>query len=179
LKLFKTILFLFNNISKNNIANYEVKTFCNIDLNLLKQNGIKYIISDIDQTIVSQNSNNISKEVLKKIRQIEDIFGNKSLCFLTNEYSKTRAKIFCHKYNLIIIDSKEYKKPLPNAFMTAISYFGTNINKSEICFIGDRIFTDIIGANCLGMYTIKLQQPYNILSDNFITKLLRKIENII
>ncbi len=167
----------FKLLNKNNYcADYNYKTFQEIPFSLLKKKGIKYIISDIDQTIVSQSNNLLSESMQKKLEEVQELFGQNSFCLLTNEPSDKRTKYF-NLFDIDVIDSKKDKKPCINAFLNASNYFGEKIKLDTICFIGDRLFTDIIGANNAGMITIRV----NVLdtkSDTFITSILRRIEKI-
>ena len=165
---------LFN--KKNCCANYHYKTFQDIPFSLLKERGIKYIISDIDQTIVSQSNNLLSDSMQKKLKEIQSLFGKNSFCLLTNEPSTQRTDYF-NLFDIDVINSQKDKKPCINAFLNASHYFGENITPDAICFIGDRVFTDIIGANNARMLTIQVD-VVDIQSDSFITSLLRKIEKI-
>ena len=167
----------FKLFNKNNCcANYHYKAFQDIPFSLLKEKGIKYIISDIDQTIVSQSNNLLSESMQKKVEEVQSLFGKESFCLLTNEPSEERTKYF-NLFDMDVIDSKKDKKPCINAFLNASNYFGNNISVDTICFIGDRVFTDIIGANNAGMITIRVD-VLDTKSDSFITSILRHIEKI-
>lgn len=160
------------------IPNQVESKFIDIDFNLLKKRGIKYIITDVDQTIVPQSSNEISKEVCNKLEEIKKIFGNSSICFLTNEPSEKRHDILFNQVVIKTIDTHGIPKPLPEAFNYALQYFNMDMDdyKKEVCFVGDRIWTDIIGANNINLYTIKVD-PYDRNSDRYITSILRRVEN--
>ena len=167
----------FKLLNKNNYsADYNYKTFQDIPFSLLKEKGIKYIISDIDQTIVSQSNNLLSESMQKKLKEIQFLFGKDSFCLLTNEPSNERTKYF-NLFYIDVIDSKKDKKPCINAFLKASNYFEENIDVDSICFIGDRVFTDIMGANNAGMTTIRVD-VLDTKSDSFITSILRHIEKI-
>lgn len=164
-------------LNKNNCnANYNYMKFQDIPFSLLKEKGIKYIISDIDQTIVSQSNNIVLPSMQKKLKEVQSLFGKNSFCLLTNEPSQERTEYF-KLFNIDVIESKKDKKPCINAFLNASNYFGENIDTDTICFIGDRVFTDIMGANNAGMTTIRVA-VLDKKSDSFITSLLRYIEKI-
>jgi len=167
----------FKLLNKNNCnADYNYKIFQDIPFSLLKEEGIKFIISDIDQTIVSQSNNKLSQSMQNKLKEVQSIFGKDSFCLLTNEPSIERTNYF-NFFDIDVIDSRKDKKPCINAFLHASNYFGEKINPNTICFIGDRVFTDIMGANNAGMKTIRVD-VLDPKSDNFITYILRYIEKL-
>jgi HAD superfamily phosphatase (TIGR01668 family) len=63
-------------------------------------------------------------------------------------------------------------KPLPRAFRRAMSVMGTDIPST--CAIGDQVFTDMLGANWLGMKTVLVQPLSRRESPH--TRLIRLIE---
>jgi HAD superfamily phosphatase (TIGR01668 family) len=160
------------------IPNQTEDRFTTIDFNLLKKNGIKYIISDIDQTLLPQSSNQLSVDVCRKIEEVKTIFGKSHICFITNEPSTQRTASFLKQVSVDTIDTQGYQKPSPFTFNQAMLYFNDSAKANEVCFIGDRIWTDIIGANNVNMYTIKVA-PYDINSDRDITKIMRIFENML
>jgi HAD superfamily phosphatase (TIGR01668 family) len=160
------------------IPNQIENKFTTINFNLLNEQGIKYIVLDIDQTLLPQSGNQLSIDVCSKIEEIKTIFGSSHICFITNEPSAQRTASFLKQVSVDIINTQGYQKPSPFAFNQAILYFDNNVKADEICFIGDRIWTDIIGANNVNMYTIKVA-PYDINSDRDITKIMRIFENML
>src|SRR3989338_3919078 len=75
-----------------------------------------------------------------------------------------------------VIDMK-YKKPNPKAFRQALEYFN-NPDSDKVAMVGDRLFTDIIGAKGVGFYTI-LVKPIEPKKDPLYIKLARPVEEFI
>ena len=68
------------------------------------------------------------------------------------------------------------KKPSPDAFGQALDFL--KLSPQESGMVGDRIFTDIIGANHIGMKTV-LVKPLNRKTDPvFLVTLPRFFENM-
>lgn len=66
-------------------------------------------------------------------------------------------------------------KPVPLGFWRAMAIMGTR--PATTALIGDQLFTDVLGGNLLGMYTI-LVEPLS--QDEFpTTRLVRRIERLI
>ena len=54
--------------------------------------------------------------------------------------------------DLGVISSPVGGKPFPRAFRSALSALGASVKNTLV--IGDQIFTDILGGNRIGLYTI-------------------------
>jgi len=68
-----------------------------------------------------------------------------------------------------------FKKPTHNVFDKIIQHFA--VLPSQCAFIGDRVFTDIIGANMAGMFSV-LVDPIKKENDPIYVSVPRKIERI-
>ena len=53
------------------IPNQYVKSYKDVDLLQLKKNNIKLFILDIDNTLVKSNSNKISEDAIRFVKQIK------------------------------------------------------------------------------------------------------------
>lgn len=66
-------------------------------------------------------------------------------------------------------------KPVPVGFWRAMAIMGTR--PATTALVGDQLFTDVLGGNLLGMYTI-LVEPLS--PDEFpTTKLVRRLERLV
>lgn len=140
-----------------------------IDYNKLYNNGYRGIIFDIDNTLVHHGDDS-TKEVDELFKEIQNI-GFKTLLLSNN--GEKRIKNFLKNIDSLYICNAE--KPKINNYLKAIKMM--DIKKEEAIFIGDQIFTDILGANRSGIANIlvKFIQQNNEVN---IGK-RRKIEKII
>ena len=67
------------------------------------------------------------------------------------------------------------KKPLPTGFRRACKRLG--IKPEQAAVVGDQLFTDMLGGNLLGAYTV-LTEPYELESMKFF-KIKRACERFI
>lgn len=141
---------------------YSVDT---ISIEHLKQQGIKGVILDLDDTLISQNSNEISKE---RAIWLQEIISNFNVYLVTNNRSLNRIRIFQSQFNIpaIIKAGKPGKKSL----LLAIKKM--NLNFDEIVMIGDRLFTDVFAGNRVGVKTF-LVTP---IRESKIFKWVRQLE---
>lgn len=143
------------------------KSFYDVNLYKLKEEGIKVIASDLDNTIVAHNdphSSRIVKEQLDKIKMLGFEF------VIISNNNKGRVEKFCRD-----LDVKHYSnamKPLKKTFKKML--IDLDCTNEEIVLIGDQVLTDIIGSNRMNIQSI-LVEPICV-KDSFNTKFNRLIE---
>lgn len=149
---------------------YEyVDSVFSIDYNKLYNKGYRGIIFDIDNTLVHHGDDS-TKEIDELFITIQNI-GFKTLLLSNN--NEERVKRFLNNIDSLYICDAE--KPKVDNYIKAVEMM--NIKKEETLFIGDQIFTDILGANKSGIANI-LVKFIRIKGETKIGK-RRKIENII
>ncbi|RKD34596.1 YqeG family HAD IIIA-type phosphatase [Thermohalobacter berrensis] len=150
--------------------NQIVDSVFDIDLLELKERGFKCIIVDIDNTLIAWDKKHATKKVINWFEKVQ-MLGFK-VCIASNA-TKSRVVKFNDKVKVLAIyrAAKPRKKP----FKKAIKLMKTTPEKTVV--IGDQIFTDILGGNRLGAYTV-LVSP---ISDKelIFTKFIRKLEKLV
>lgn len=136
----------------------------------LQTMGIRGIIVDMDNTLVPWNDRTVQPRLadwLSGLRQ-----SGFRLCIVSNNTADRGEKL---AVELGIPAIWHAIKPRRRAFRKAIARM--ELSNEEVAVIGDQIFTDVLGGNRLGLYTI-LVTP---LSDKeFIgTRLVRRIERMV
>lgn len=117
-----------------------------IDYNELYNKGYRGIIFDIDNTLVHHGDDS-TKEIDELFRIIQNI-GFKTLLLSNN--NEERVKRFLNNIDSLYICDAQ--KPKVTNYIKAIEMM--NIKKEETLFIGDQVFTDILGANKSGIANI-------------------------
>ena len=141
-----------------------------ITLELLKESKIKGLILDVDNTLIDYDKKLLegTKEWCDNLKQ-----NNIKICILsnTNKVKKVEkvAKILDLEYIYFA------HKPNKKGFYKAQKLLGLKVE--EIAAVGDQIFTDVIGGNKVGMFTI-LTKPIDK-RDISITKIKRPFEKIV
>ena len=119
---------------------YEyVESVFEIDFNKLYERGYRGIMFDIDNTLVPHGEDSTQK-VDDFFRELNSI-GFKTL-LLTNN-NKERTERFNKNIGTLYICDGD--KPKPDNYLKGLEML--NLKKDEVVFIGDTIFTDIVGAN--------------------------------
>lgn len=126
-----------------------------LDLKRLKGLGLKGLIIDLDDTLVPRNSNLLPPEAISWIGRARQYF---SICITSNSLKRPfKVREFAR---ILGVPSLIFAfKPLPLALLYSLKILKTSAK--ETALIGDQIFSDILGGNLLGLYTIlvKYQTP--------------------
>lgn len=144
-----------------------VDSLSDIPLAQLREAGKNSFILDLDNTVTEWNSNEISTQVTAWFAQIKE--EGFRACIISNNGAKRVEKV---AGSLDIPFISRAVKPRRAAFLRAVSLLG--VQPDEAVVIGDQIFTDIMGGNRAGLFTI-LVEP--IARREFIgTKISRALE---
>lgn len=152
------------------LPNKHVRTIFDLNPEMLKNEGIKGMLIDLDNTLVPWNIADAPKEVSSWLQSMIQS-GLKVTIFSNNNIH--RVKRFAEPLQVPYIHRA--RKPLTYSFERAAK--NMNISNGELAVIGDQLLTDILGGNLFGAYTI-LVTPI-VESDAPVTKFNRQIEKII
>lgn len=146
------------------------KSVSEISLEYLKANNIKGLILDVDNTLIDYYKN-MSEYTIKWANELKQ--NEIKMCILSNSNKKEKVRDVAQKLELEYIYFG--MKPLKRGFKKAKQML--DLENSEIAVIGDQLFTDVIGANRMKMYSI-LVEPIEE-KDILVTLIKRPIENYI
>ena len=146
------------------------KNIYDINYEKLKQEGIKCLLIDLDNTLAPVNIDSPSKELKEKLNEISSM-GFK-LIILSNS-PKNRVRPF--KEVLNIDSAYSAKKPFGTKYKKIMRLY--HFKDTEMAAIGDQLLTDILGANIVGITSI-LVNPMSE-REYFWTKFNRFIEKFI
>ena len=139
-----------------------------INFEMLKENNIKGILLDVDNTLIDYEKN-LLEGVEDWIKQLKE--KKIQFCILSNTNHKEKVENVANKLEIPYIFFA--KKPLKSGFKKAKKKI--NLREQEIAVVGDQIFTDVLGANRCNMFSI-LVKPIDE-KDIFVTKFKRPIED--
>ncbi|MBM7577724.1 YqeG family HAD IIIA-type phosphatase [Jeotgalibacillus terrae] len=133
----------------------------------LKEQGIKAIITDLDNTLVEWDR----KEATPKLTAwLEGMQKEGILVTIVSNNNQLRVEAFSNPIGIPFI--YHARKPMGRAFRRAIR--DMNVNKDETVVIGDQLMTDVLGGNLNKLYTILVVPVAK--TDGFFTKFNRVIE---
>lgn len=150
--------------AKNLIPTYEVDSLIRIS-EIIDQRNPDAVILDIDQTLVPFGDTDIDDEIRSFLQRIT---AGRRFCLLSNvprtEKRIQRIRSIEKQIGIKPVFAKK-RKPSSEAFQAALDFMRSE--PSGTLMVGDRLFTDIIGANNLGIATV-LVPPLNPKTDPFL-----------
>ena len=129
---------------------YELSIF-DLDLDMLKQKGIKGFIFDVDNTIVPYDTPVPDDKIKNWFKKIDEMGF---LSYIASNNSKGRVEHFAKELNIGFMPKAN--KPLTKNLKQISKNMG--IEPSETAMVGDQLFTDILGGNMAGMFTVLIEQ---------------------
>lgn len=145
-----------------------LKNVQEITYEMLKENGILGVILDVDNTLIDYYKN-MPEGVLEWCIDLKQ--KGIRFCIASNSNKKEKVEMVAKKLDIPYVYFA--KKPLKKGLITASRKM--EIESNKVAVVGDQIFTDILGANRVGMFSI-LVEPIEE-KDILITLIKRPIEN--
>jgi len=128
--------------------NLWVGSVAEIDAEHLRSNGIRGLILDLDETLVSALEHTPSPQVHAWIQQMKA--GAFEVYIVSNNFNAARVQQVADE--LDVPCACRAAKPRRRGFRVALEVMG--LEPHEVAIVGDQVFTDILGGNRLGAYTI-------------------------
>ncbi|MEW6572594.1 MAG: YqeG family HAD IIIA-type phosphatase [Bacillota bacterium] len=137
----------------------------------LKKKGIRAVILDLDNTLITRGEERAEPRILKWIESLRQ--NGFKLCIVSNNSRTKGGKIAS---NLGLPGVFRAVKPRGRPFRKALALLGTR--PGETAMVGDQLFTDVLGGNRLGLYTVLVSSLGG--PDFIATRLIiRRIERIL
>lgn len=143
-----------------------------IDLAALRERGIRGLLLDLDNTLVRWNAREVPKEVLNWVRQAHA--AGFRLCILSNAGRAGRVEAVARQLQVPFV--VRAGKPRRRAFFQAAA--SLQVPPERMAVIGDQVFTDIVGGNRAGMFTI-LVRPMDRRHEFITTRVMRLFERLL
>ena len=138
--------------------------------NKVIDNIVKIASFDLDNTIITWDSPTMSPEIIQWLHFL--LAQGFKICLVSNNMG-TRVKSIADILGTPFV-SRAYK-PAKSGFRRAITIM--DLTESQVAVIGDQLFTDILGGNRLGLYTIWVMP---LSAKEFIgTKITRCLEKLV
>lgn len=112
----------------------------------LKEEGIKALVFDLDNTLATLDEKACPERVEKLINKLNKDF----ICFIVTNGNGKRAKPYKDKLNIKIISMA--LKPFTKGLRELEKKY--HLKKSEMVIIGDQLMTDILSGKRFGIKTV-------------------------
>lgn len=117
---------------------------------ILKQHHLKGLVLDVDDTLVPLRVAQASEELTQWVEQIRPIA---SVWLVSNNLSQSRISKIADSLNLPYMLGA--RKPSRRKLKKAAE--AMNLPVEQVAMVGDRLFTDVLAGNRLGMFTILVE----------------------
>lgn len=121
---------------------------------MLSRRGIQLLMLDFDNTIVPYTTDEPTKEMALWLERMQN--AGIPICVVSNS-KRERVRLFCQRHGLDCITHA--KKPAGKGIYECLRRYGMEPNQAAL--VGDQIYTDVLGANCAGVYPILVHAIHN------------------
>ena len=138
---------------------YWAESVTEIDYAQLKKSEITTVVFDVDSTLVDHDDTTISADVSASVRKAVKTKSIRQVVLATNRRKDDFAAIReALGQDVKFIHAKSFfnAKPFP-AFYKRLDA-ATSTQPSECIMVGDKLITDVLGANMHGMKTLHVDQ---------------------
>ncbi len=130
---------------------WSVNNIHDVHINALRELGIAGVLLDLDNTLVRWHQEEMTAETLAWITELQE--AGMKLCILSNSVLSTRSERIATRLGCFFVRSA--RKPGIQGFRKAMELMGTTPDTTLI--VGDQMFTDILGGNRSGVYTVMVK----------------------
>ena len=117
---------------------------------ILQQYQLKGLVLDVDETLVPLRQKEASEELREWVEQVRKVA---SIWLASNNLSVNRISSIAQSLDLPYILGA--RKPSRRKVRSAIT--AMNLPIERVAMVGDRLFTDVVAGNRLGMFTILVE----------------------
>ena len=142
-----------------------------IDVDELRDQGIRCVLLDRDNTLVPRDATCAPPEVAAWLDCLRK--SGIAVCMVSNNFHTKEVCDSAEKLNCAVVHHA--MKPAPVSVWHAMLLCG--VTPEQTLLIGDQLFTDMIAGNLAGVQTV-LVRPQSV-TDLWYTQLLRKAEHLL
>jgi HAD superfamily phosphatase (TIGR01668 family) len=122
----------------------------NLTPEILQRYGLKGMVLDVDETLVPMKVASASAQLQQWVKEIRQVA---TLYLVSNNLNQTRISGIARSLNLPYYLGAA--KPSRRKLKAALA--AMNLPERQVAMVGDRLFTDILAGNRLGMFTILVE----------------------
>ena len=125
-----------------------------VDGALLERLGVRLLMLDFDNTIVPYTTSVPTESMERWLEWVKS--SNVQVCVVSNS-RKPRVKEFCVRYGIDCITHA--RKPFSRGIRQCLERYG--VLAQHAALVGDQIYTDVLGANSMGVTSILVSAIHN------------------
>ena len=133
--------------------------------------GVQAVLLDLDNTLVGWQRHDVQEPVREWLMELKD--AGLKLCLISNTRFGRRLRALSEELDIPFV--RRAWKPRKKGFLRAMQDLG--VTPEQTVMFGDQMFTDILGANRVGVYSIMVRP---IARREFVgTKISRMAESVL
>ena len=153
------------------IPSMYVDTIFDIDYNKLYEDGIRLILTDLDNTLISYKETEPLEAQYAWVKKMNEI--GFEIIIVSNNSHKERVSRFAELLDIKYLNFA--LKPTKIGMKKALKMARQKYNSNEVVALGDQLMTDILVANRMKFHSI-LVKAVDRKSDILPTRINRKLE---
>ena len=122
-------------------------TLAELPLEALQERGIRALVLDVDRTLLPRRQTVVPAPALRWLEEAKQVFP---IHLLSNNPSRQRIGSVAETLDLPYTTSAG--KPRRSALRRVLAQL--NLPHHQVALVGDRIFTDVMAGNRLGLFTV-------------------------
>jgi len=136
----------------------------------LESHSLRGLLLDLDNTLIPYGSYDERAEVSHWARELQ---ASGCALYLLSNATRERARVWAERLGLPGVGLAG--KPFAREYRRGLS--SINLPAEQVGMVGDQLFTDVLGGNWSGMFTIMVRP----ISDNALphTRLTRRLERLV
>jgi len=138
----------------NFIPDYTARSLQDIDFNLLKKHGVRYIAFDADSTLVRYKGKSLPEETKRFLILKRRLFKN--WCIASNRITNDLLPLGEEIDAAVIRATLFARKPQKRFFKRVLTLF--KAKPEQVAMIGDKLIADMYGAKRVGMVTVWVEK---------------------
>ena len=123
-------------------------TILSLTPELLERHQIQGLVLDVDETLVPIKMSQISAEILPWVESVRTV--TPQIWLVSNNVSESRINSIAEALNVPYLIGAA--KPSRRKIRRAVE--AMNLPMERVAMVGDRLFTDVLAGNRLGMFTV-------------------------
>jgi hypothetical protein len=155
---------------KNLKPNMMIDSIYDIDFQELKNRNILGLLIDVDNTLIKWDKKKADEDLVQWFYKAKE--ENFLLCLISNN---TKERVVVFKEDIDIPAIHKALKPLTKSFYKGVGML--KLSREQVAVVGDQVFTDILGGNRAGLFTILVKPIPG--KEFWWTTFVRKIEKVV
>lgn len=132
------------------VPDYMASSLTDVDFQLLKKRGVRFVAIDADSTLVRYRSTNIAPKIKAHLAKQKKYI--KDWCIASNRVTNNLHIISKALHAPVVPTGIIARKPRQRYFRRVIEHF--QARPEEIAMVGDKLLADVWGGNRAGMVTV-------------------------